>query len=70
MTKDRKTLTDADIVSRRKGTPAKQGEASDADAPRAASDSDAEGHKAPPKAVDDKGDARPKGGDKGGRGHD
>lgn len=70
MTKDRKTLTDADIVSRRKGTPAKEGEASDADTPHTASDSDTVGNKAPPKAVDDKGDARPKGDDKGGRGHD
>jgi hypothetical protein len=76
MTKDRKTLTDADIVSRRKGTPAKQGGASDADAPHAASasDSDAAGHKAPSKASHDTGDKarsddRGKGGDKG-KGHD
>jgi hypothetical protein len=72
MAKDRKTLTDADIVSRRRGGGRSgQGAAGDADAPRAgdsdaphAGDGDAGARKPAPKAGTDRT------GDKAGRGDD
>jgi hypothetical protein len=51
MAKDRKTLTDADIVSRRTGAGrGGHGESSDADTPRTTGDRDTGAGAAPPKA--------------------